>query len=1112
MRVRRGILAVLLGVSTLLPYTVAAEGPCGATVGSFVSVEGEVEVQYSAGERRVARLDTPLCEGDTIRVGSHSRAAVQLFNHAVLRLDQDTTIRLQDIADTEGEWSWLDIKSGSMESFSRKPTRLRINTKGLEAQIDGTEFVVRSAPSYSSLAVISGRVWVSNATGRVRVPAGAMAFASTDDPDSPLRLHALIAPRELVQWALYYPPVLAADRGQGVSRSNTQIKSTGGIVRQAADLLARGRSEEAMHLLDSLQTDEAQHSSVLALRSIIALTLGQSVSALTYANNAVQSGTDVAGAVALSYAQQATLQLDAALVTLQQARQRFPESALVLTRLAEVYAMLGERDNARVTAEQSLSLDPLSARGHWVLGFTALADFNFNSARQSFQRAIELESADPMGHLGLGLALTGAGNVAEGRRHLEVAVALDTNNALLRTYLGKAYFAEGRSAPSGEQYRLATSIDRNDPTVPLYAAMGLRTENRPLPALRAIQRSIDLNDKRGVYRSRLLVNADQAARGVVLAQTYNDLGFSQLGVNAANRSLAVDPANSEAHRLLADTYLGVRRREIARVSEMLQAQLLQDTNLMPVQPSLSETNLNAYTLGGPALAGFNEFTPLFQRNGVNLNMAAFGGNNATYGGEGVVTAAYDRIALSAGGYEYHSDGWRANNQLEQRVINGFVQVPLTSRLNVQAEFRRRESAEGDLAFNFDPATFESNALRDRAQDTTRIGMRFSPGPASTWLFSYIYSDRRDNLNTNTEIQSQLARVGSSAHQFEGQYIHSWEHANLVAGLGYGHVDLSATNSLVALDIDRTELLRVNEQVKQSTQHPRGYVYSNLRWPDNVTWTLGFSQDSYDEGLISRSLFNPKFGVQLALTPALRLRGAVFRALKPALANNRTIEPTQIAGFNQLFDDINATAFLRYGVGVDWRFGQHVLSGAEISWRDLSEPLLDSSLNGDDSRPKESLVYEDRTERLYRFYLNWASSSRWASSAEFVYDYYASANGIGTARGDLPDKVATYSVPLTLSYFHPCGAYVRLGGTYVDQAVRRAPTSSYASGEDRFFLMDFTIGYRLPRRMGMLNIGVKNLFNSGFKYQDDSFREFRDEASVGPYFPNRLVLMRLALNF
>ena len=41
----------------------------------------------------------------------------------------------------------------------------------------------------------------------------------------------------------------------------------------------------------------------------------------------------------------------------------------------------------------------------------------------------------------------------------------------------------------------------------------------------------------------------------------------------------------------------------------------------------------------------------------------------------------------------------------------------------------------------------------------------------------------------------------------------------------------------------------------------------------------------------------------------------------------------------------------------------------------------------------------------------------------------------------------------------------------------------------------------------LNIGDKD-----FMYQDDSYREFRDEPSVGPYFPERTVMGSLTISF
>ena len=40
-----------------------------------------------------------------------------------------------------------------------------------------------------------------------------------------------------------------------------------------------------------------------------------------------------------------------------------------------------------------------------------------------------------------------------------------------------------------------------------------------------------------------------------------------------------------------------------------------------------------------------------------------------------------------------------------------------------------------------------------------------------------------------------------------------------------------------------------------------------------------------------------------------------------------------------------------------------------------------------------------------------------------------------------------------------------------------------SGHDQFWLLDAAISYRLPKRMGFISFGGKNLFNRHFKYYD-----------------------------
>jgi hypothetical protein len=265
-----------------------------------------------------------------------------------------------------------------------------------------------------------------------------------------------------------------------------------------------------------------------------------------------------------------------------------------------------------------------------------------------------------------------------------------------------------------------------------------------------------------------------------------------------------------------------------------------------------------------------------------------------------------------------------------------------------------------------------------------------------------------------------------------------------------------------------------------------------------------SYDHYEQNALKVEKVNPKFGVQWNITDDLTLRGAVFRYVKPALVNNQTLEPTQVAGFNQLFDDTNGAAAWRYGVGLDHRLTDNLFIGTEATWRQISEPILDFEA--------QNKRLENTDEQTHRAYVHWLPIPELALNLEFVYDKFEAQQGKNLTDGfGVPEKAVTYSVPLGARYFHPSGFFAGAGVTYVNQDVNRADFAG-PEGNDDFFYVDAAIGYRLPRRFGIVSFSVTNLLGQDFKYQDDSYREFQDQPSIGPYFPERLFFGRVTLNW
>jgi tetratricopeptide (TPR) repeat protein len=1079
----------------------------------------------AGGEWQPLEPGAELCRQDSVRTGPLSRAALSLVNEAVLRLDQDTTIRLADVSVEETSRSFIDLVFGAFESFSRKPKEIDVNAPHMVLAVRGTEFLVRADAEQSLLSVQEGEVVASNPSGQLSVAGGSAAVARAGQAPQPF---ILIHPRDAVQWTLHYPAVLTLPapaeggtdpawlqlaRGRDTAGALDALEREPGADRdasvqlyRAALLLDVGRVDEARGAIDRALELDAASGSAYALRSIIDVAQNRNAEALVNAERAVELNPKLAAPwIALSYARQGQFQLEAARDALLQAVAAQPQDALAWARLAEVRLMLGDRRGAREDAARAEQLAPDTARVYSVRGFADLTEFRTRDARAAFDRALALDSSDPLPRFGLGLARIRDGQLQEGRADIETAVGLSPQDALLRTYLGKSYFEEKRDDLASQQYGIAKQLDPLDPTAYLYDAILKQTENRPVEALKDLETSIELNNNRAVYRSRLALDEDRAARGTSLARIFDDLGFDNLGQTAASQSLTLDPGNAGAHRFLSDIYRNERRRETARVSELLQSQLLQDININPIQPSLSETNLNIVTQGGPARPGYSEFTPLFERNQFQVNGSAVIGNNSTRGGEAVASALYDRYSISAGAFHYDTHGWRPNGDINHDIYDVLFQAALTPELNAQLEYRRRDSQYGDLAQNWDPDDFSPNETNKLHQDIARVGLRYSPAAHSNFLLSYVYSDRDQKGSDSVDLPFGTLNTRTSGRdagsQGDAQYQFKSDLLNVIAGGG-----LTRLNGDQSIEFD---LFGIEEQFDDETHYGHGYIYGNLNLPAQVTWTLGVSYDDYELEPTSVEKVNPKVGVQWDLSDRLKLRAAAFQVVKPPLAGNQTIEPTQVAGFNQFYDDTNGTVARRYGVGADWKLASGLYAGAEASWRNL-----DLSYVGVGDNDELTSLSADGEEQTHRLYLNWAPRDDLALTSELVYDRFQTPESDLTIQTDYPEDLKTISLPLWARYFHPSGFFAGFGTTFVHQEVKRSAGNleELDDGTDSFVLFDAFAGYRLPKRFGVVSLSINNIFDKNFDYQDDSFREFQDAPSVGPYIPSRQILLQVSLSW
>jgi outer membrane receptor protein involved in Fe transport len=241
------------------------------------------------------------------------------------------------------------------------------------------------------------------------------------------------------------------------------------------------------------------------------------------------------------------------------------------------------------------------------------------------------------------------------------------------------------------------------------------------------------------------------------------------------------------------------------------------------------------------------------------------------------------------------------------------------------------------------------------------------------------------------------------------------------------------------------------------------------------------------------------GLGLIWQPAgpVRVRAAAGRTIKRPFVANQTIQPTQLAGFNEQFDDLDATRADWLGLAVDLRASDSVRVGAEAVLRRLSREVVDPDGNRNDSQDDDRALA----------YLYWTPTDRIAASLEVIGEDFSADK----SDDPVPHKVRTLTTPLQLTYAAPAGWFTTGRVAFVAQDVDQPEDGQNRDHNSHGVLVDLTAGYRLPKRLGIVALQVTNLLDQDLAFQDESFRTSRGR--VNPRFvPSRMFLATLTLNF
>jgi outer membrane receptor protein involved in Fe transport len=318
---------------------------------------------------------------------------------------------------------------------------------------------------------------------------------------------------------------------------------------------------------------------------------------------------------------------------------------------------------------------------------------------------------------------------------------------------------------------------------------------------------------------------------------------------------------------------------------------------------------------------------------------------------------------------------------------------------------------------------------------------------------------------------------------ETQFMSSRDKYDLLLGGSYFEADSHENLVLAGIPL-------IDDSSSPSHINAYGYFYLDFPagWPQVQ---VGVSYDDLSAGFGEQSEFNPKVGVTWSISDSVTLRAAGFRIVTRSINSDQGLEPTQIAGFNQFFDDQNGTESESGGLAADFRISPTVFAGLEVSRRDLKVPFTDASTG--------EVFFADRRDDTASGHLYWLPSERLSVSLEPRFHDFD--HGIAF------DSMELTEIPLSVKFVLPSGLWTGISVTGVEQSGDfDAPDGSVAAGSDSFVLVDAIIAYRLPRRRGTISLEGTNLFNEEFRFQEI------DQEVLPRYVPEAQYFLRASFNF
>jgi tetratricopeptide (TPR) repeat protein len=888
------------------------------------------------------------------------------------------------------------------------------------------------------------------------------------------------------------------------------LKSTPELLGIAAYLaLSSGQPAQSRKLLEQALLKDSTNAFCRSLLAQIELAQNRKDLALTQATKAAAYKPDSPTAqVSVALSQLSRFDLKAAKASLDKALTLDPGcvTAYVYKALIE----LGEDapDRAWTTIDKALKIAPGEAQVLSLGGFAKLGMRRFEEAQDLFVRAATADPGLPEPRLGMGMVSYARNQRFQGLSEMLSATLLDPRVSLYQTSLGKAYYSSRAFDRALETYDQASRLDPADPTPHLYKGIALTDLYQPGDAVAEFNRSIELNDNRAMFRSKLLLDRDLAVRNFDLAKAYNQLGLGEWAFAKAVSAVKKDPFESSAHLFLSSAFTNTRQRVSAAGSELLLYRLL------------SPANQNTFTL-------YNDYTPMFESPYLRLQLigsvGAWANGKPTVESSAEVYGGVPGVAADVYGSFTQDNGIRKINGLSR---SGFAFGQLKweptpkDSLYGAATFSRTHTGDvsSQNAWEYVPSPWQTNDYSTTLLEAGYV-RRQSPGWTTILYGAYKYngwnySDRTytpadlflDDLPLDDVFFRYRAAPREMANFQLQQQMTFGDHSLLVGGdvftsmLRYrnsSHFYVPLLPSLSTLNA-----LRNDHWERSLTIYAMDYwrVRKNLVLELGLSGEFGVTPRFGFVSNVEDSLLGFRFGVNWEATGKDVIRLAVQRYLNNHVALQPMIQPAEVAGFPTRVNADDGSRVVEMGMTWERQWDEKTFSVLRADFHHIDNPQFDPLQN-----------YDRKV---------WYTTDRYLLGGSFnrVLTPYLGMNLNAAVKWLEPGKVEVRTNPEAhymefnagggLNFLFKNGFGAGVSGLLVKQTFQERRARDLLGrhrDETMFGLLNARLSYDFPGKRGFASLEGSNLLDVKFSYQ-------REPVALDSIAPSRHIVFKLGLYF